>query len=139
MPQETIIVSIGRGSGEDQLSDVDWSTFQLDVLDAIDWTTFTTTGFSDSDYGMEESYTVGALLPPPQTYGRLKATLRDLASKYGQDSIAFTTGSTELLVSDPLFAVIGGFVVDSGGSTTPLLTTPSLTTALSTTVGRGSW
>lgn len=101
-----IIIGIGRGLESGKLNDSQWSAFQREVAKWTEAAGFEllaqVSGDSTSDqYGDEEAAWFAAVkedgVQPYLAVAHLRASLEDLASKYGQDSIALTTGTTKLV------------------------------------------
>jgi hypothetical protein len=105
------VVSIGRNIADeetvrvrpDRLSDRDWQAFITETLDVA--RTFGDVYFGGEGDGVyqdepEEAFTV--VFEDVDTLERaaLVASLAELASRYGQESIALTTGETEFVAAD---------------------------------------
>ncbi len=96
-----VVIGVGRNVGPAPMDLHAWGCFRAEVracltdlaADVHGWTT-------ESDWGREESYWVAgqaASLP------LLRVRLREMAGQYGQEAIALTVGTTQLLV--PTLAV----------------------------------
>lgn len=97
MADSTVVVSIGRNIGDTPMHIDGWDTFRSEVFDAVEKACSTIHFFGDG-YGVyegheEESYTVIGTLADEYDMS-LYRDCCDLASKWFQDSIAITIGTT---------------------------------------------
>lgn len=103
----TVVVSIGRNVGTVPLSDDVWSCFVRDVGEVLTWAGGTLVVEAAESAGVwdgvvEESATFVAVGVPVEALLSLRSRLARLAGFYGQEAIAVTTGSTDLVSPDPV-------------------------------------
>lgn len=95
-----VAVSIGRNLGKRPMSSTSWDHFKADIMNQIDTDEadihFTGTGLGIYKGKTEESFTI-TFTTSQEHLERIKKALPGIAKDYMQDSIALTTGRTELI------------------------------------------
>lgn len=97
-----LIIAIGRNVGDEPMDERSWLGFQANVRKVAHRTAgpvvAEVSGVSTSDeWGDEDAAWFAVVAPDGHDLSEFRARLRVLATAYGQDSIAVTSGTTEFV------------------------------------------